>query len=198
MTTVSARGGLQLSLALDVHQPDLQLIVTPANADIVATLERPDRWLAHTMVLAGPRKSGRSLHARLAATLGARVLDGADLRDEGELFAAWNRAQSTKEPLLLVAERAPPGWQPDLADLRSRLGAVSVATLRHPDDALADGLLEKLLLGRGIRSTPASRSAALTRLERTHLAIVRFVDALTPGQSLMRQGGGHHAQSLAA
>ena len=178
--------GRQLSLPLDAREPDLRLIVTPANADAVSLIERPDRWSGRSLILTGPRKSGRSLHARLAAAHGARVLDDADRRCEEEVFRAWNAAQDDGPPLLLVADRPPPDWRPRLADLRSRLGGSSIATLADPDATMADSLLEKLLLARGLMSTAGLRAEALTRLERSHLAIVRFADALPPARALTR------------
>ena len=199
--------GRQLSLPLaDCEGSDTELIVTAANARAVSLLQRPQDWGGRTLVLAGPRKSGRSLHARMAAgRTGARVIDRADAREEEAVFDAWNAAEADGRPLLLLADHAPPQWQPRLPDLRSRLASSPVVMLSDPDDDLADALLDKLLLRRGLTSTPTLRRQVWTRLERTHLALVRFADAVDGRGALTRDGArqalefvGPHAESLAA
>lgn len=181
---IAAAHQLDLPLACPAGE-EPALIVTAVNATAVAMLERPEDWPGHALVLAGPRRSGRSLHARLAAARGARVLDGADARAEDEVFDAWNAAQSGA-PLLLVADQAPPGWRPALPDLRSRLAASGVAVLSDPDDAMVDALLELLLLRRGVTSSVGLRREAAQALPRTHLALTRFVDALPAPGTLSR------------
>ena len=177
----------QLTLALDeAGNAPAHLIVTRSNAAAVSLLERPDCWPSRAMVLAGPRRSGRSVHARLAVAQGARVLDVVETRDEEQVFDAWNLAQAGGPPLLMVADHLPPAWVPRLPDLRSRLSACALAAIDDPDDEMADALLEHLLLKRGIASTPLLRSEVLRPLERTHLALVRFVDAVQPAPSLTR------------
>lgn len=176
-------------LALPLDEPGdapSHLIVTRSNAAAVALLERPECWPSRAMVLAGPRRSGRSLHARLAAANGARVLGGVDRRDEEQVFDAWNAAQDGGAPLLMIADRLPPAWSPRLPDLRSRLSACALATIGDPDDEMADALLEHLLLRRGIGSTETLRTEARRPLERTHLALVRFADAVESAASLTR------------
>ena len=189
MTGAYALSARQLALPLDEERAgDSELIVTAANEAAVALLERPDRWPVRSLILSGPRKSGRSLHARLAAKrTGARVLEAADRVDETAVFDAWNEAERGGPPLILLADRPPPAWTPDLPDLRSRLAASPVARLADPDEAMADALLEKLLLRRGLFSGVALRREALIRLPRSHLAIVRFADAVARGPALTRQ-----------
>lgn len=172
------------------------LIVSAANARAVALLEEPAGWPSRAMVLAGPRQSGRSLHARLAAARGARVLDSADRREEEGVFDAWNAAQDGGPPLLMIAERLPPLWAPRLSDLRSRLAASALAVLDHPDDPMADALLEHLLIKRGIASSERLRREARRPLERTHLALVRFADAVEFGTALTRGSIGDAHQTL--
>lgn len=184
---VGGGDGAQLALPLDAGGEDRDLIVTAANHDAVALLENVHDWPSSVLILTGPRKSGRSLHARLAAgRSGARVLDGADRMEERRLFAAWEEATATGSPLILIADEPPPAWRVQLPDLRSRLGAAAVATLADPDEAMADALLEKLLWRRGVTSTGTVRRAALLRLERTHLALWRFADRVDGGGTLTR------------
>ena len=101
------------------------------------------------------RRQRRSLLARrLAARTGARVFDRAEDADEEELFHAWNAAQASRRPLLLVADRAPPAWTPRLPDLASRLAATPHVAIAEPDDAMFSALLGKLLSARGLLAPP--------------------------------------------
>ena len=177
--------GRQLALPLGGGPDDVALLVTDSNRAVVAVLQQPEVWPSRALILRGPRRSGRSLHARLAATRGARVLDRADRRDEGELFAAWNAAQGGA-PLLLLADAAPPAWTVELPDLRTRLAASGVATLPDPDDALADALLELMLRRSGVTSTPTLRAEALLPVERTHYAVERLASELAGTEALTR------------
>src|SRR3546814_15275175 len=90
-----------------------------------------------TAILVGPRKSGRSLLARIfGAKSHGSIIDDADRVAETDLFHAWNRAQAERHPLLMVTEQAPPEWKVRLPDLRSRLAASAVARLGAPDDEI--------------------------------------------------------------
>lgn len=180
--------GRQLALPLDEGSAnDSDLIVTAANEDAVRLLTDVGSWPSHTVILTGPRKSGRSLHARLAARrTGARVIDRAEKYDEVALFDAWNDAQASARPLIMVSDQPSPDWTVGLPDLQSRLASCPVATLADPDDRMADALLEKLLWRRGVASSLVVRRSALTALERTHVAIWRFAGEVESGTPLTR------------
>ena len=84
-------------------------------------------------VLTGPRRSGRTLLARsFVERVGGRLFDDAERRDEEELFHAWNQAQDTKRPLVMIADEVPPAWSP-LPDLRTRLAVTPVIAIQLPD-----------------------------------------------------------------
>jgi hypothetical protein len=90
-----------------------------------------------TVILTGPRKSGRSLLARIfAAKTDGTMIDDAERVAESDIFHAWNRAQAEHRPLLIVAEEI---WSVKLPDLRSRLAATPVLTtlklFRHEFEA---------------------------------------------------------------
>ncbi|MFD1950570.1 chromosomal replication initiator DnaA [Sphingomonas arantia] len=164
-------------------------IVSPTNADAVRHLDHLALWPVMATVLVGPRKSGRSLLGRIfAAQSGGTLIDAADRQPEEALFHAWNRAQSDRRPLLMIADQPPPIWSPALPDLRSRLAATPVVTLGNPDDALATALLHKELGARGLALPPAVATYVLARIDRTHVAIARIVDALDTA-ALVRQRG---------
>src|SRR3546814_16659206 len=70
----------------------------------------------------------------------SRVIDGHASVAEEEIFHAWNAAQASGTPLLIIADAPPSDWNVALPDLRSRLAAVPVLTIGEPDDCLARDL----------------------------------------------------------
>ncbi len=130
-----------------------------------------------TTLLTGPRRSGRSLLSRRAvASLGGRLFDDAPAHDEEAIFHAWNEAQETRRPLILVADDAP--WSVRLPDLASRVAATPRVAIGLPDDALFEALLAKLLAARGLAPPPELARYLLPRVERSYVAIGRVVEAL--------------------
>lgn len=167
---------------------DDELFVTGSNAAAVRHLDAPGAWPVMATILTGPRLSGRSLLARrLAARTGGRVFDRAEARDEEEMFHAWNAAQGSRRPLLLVADAPPPAWTPRLPDLASRLAATPHVAIGEPDDAMFAALLSKFLGNRGLLAPPDLARYLLPRVERSYLAIHRIVDALD--RHLLSRGG---------
>lgn len=181
----------QIALPFDwpAQADERDFIVSDANAAAVRQLDHRALWPVQACVLAGPRKSGRSLLGRIfAGRSGGTLIDDADRRPEEELFHAWNRAQSDRRPLLLIAERAPPAWAVRLPDLRSRLAATPSATIAEPDDALATALVERLLGRRGLAASPELLAYLGRRVERSYLGITRLVDALDELALAKRRG----------
>ena len=177
------RGGAVSQLALPLDWPAAEdardFIVTAANTAAVAHFERWSMWPVMATLLLGPRKSGRSLLGRIvAARTGGELADDAEGWDEEALFHAWNRAQARRRPLVIVADSAPPAWEVTLPDLASRLAATPRIILGHPDEALAAGLLERLLEARGLPAAPELVRYLVPRIERTHLGVLRAVETL--------------------
>jgi chromosomal replication initiation ATPase DnaA len=106
------------------------------------------------------------------------VIDDADRADERTLFSAWNEAQVTRQPLLLIAEVAPPAWKITLPDLVSRLSATPTVTLGAPDDDLIGRLLAKQLERRGLDLTLEVRAYLIPRAPRSHHGVIALADAL--------------------
>lgn len=174
---MSSQIGLPLAWPADPQEDDF--LVTASNARAAHVLEHWAAWPVMTAILTGPRKSGRSLLARIfVAKTGGAMLDDADARAEAELFHAWNHAQATRRPLVLVADAAPPDWAPKLADLRSRLGASPVARIGPPDDALMEALLRRQFARRGLDARDELIAWLAARIERSHIAVMRTVDVL--------------------
>ena len=170
---------IALPLAWPADPRDDEFLVTPSNARAAHLLDHWATWPVMAALLVGPRKSGRSLLARIfAAKSGGTIIDDANGRPEEELFHAWNRAQSDRRPLLLTADAAPPVWAIRLPDLRSRIAATPVAEILPPDDALMHSLFERKFSQRGLDARPDLVEWLVKRIERSHVAVMRTVDAL--------------------
>ena len=177
-----ARATSQIPLPLDWSaggNNDGPLIVGTSNADAIRYLRHVATWPVRTAVLTGPRGSGRSLIGRIfAAETGGRVIDGHDSAPEEEIFHAWNAAQSSNVPLLIIADAPPTEWGIALPDLASRLRAVPVLTIAEPDDCLARDLIEALFAQRGIALAPEVAAYIVPRMERSYAMLHRIVAAL--------------------
>jgi chromosomal replication initiation ATPase DnaA len=170
---------LGLPLAWPPGPGDDEFLVTPSNQRAFSMIERWATWPVKTALLVGPRKSGRSLLARVfASRSGGTFVEDADQRPEAELFHAWNKAQAERRPQLFVVDTAPPDWRVRLPDLRSRLAASPIAVIEPPDDALMALLLERQFHRRGLDARPDLIQWLVTRLERSHIAVIRAVDIL--------------------
>jgi chromosomal replication initiation ATPase DnaA len=170
---------IALPLGWPADPRDDAFLVTPSNARAAHTLEHWATWPVMTALLTGPRKSGRSLLARIfAAKSGGTIIDDAERLPEAQLFHAWNRAQEARRPLLIVADAAPPEWKVKLPDLRSRLVASPIATIGAPDDELMQVLLVHLFHRRGLDARPDLIDWLVARIERSHVAVERTIDAL--------------------
>ena len=177
-----ARHSGQIALPLDWSvggSNDGPLIIGASNADAVRYLRHVATWPVRTAVLIGPHGSGRSLIGRFfARETGGRVIDGPGSVSEEEIFHAWNAAQSSGTPLLIIADAPPPAWGVALPDLASRLAAVPVLTIGEPDDCLARDLIEALFAQRGIAIAPEVPPYIVPRMERSYAMVHRIVAAL--------------------
>lgn len=170
---------LDLPLPRPVSARAEEFILGPSNARAVHAIEHWATWPVMTALLVGPRKSGRSLLARLfVAKTGGTMADDAERLPEVELFHAWNRAQAEHRPLLIVADHPPPTWSVRLPDLKSRLAASQVLRLDPPDDQLMRDLLTYLFERRALDARPDLILWLAKRVERSHLALLRVVDRL--------------------
>jgi chromosomal replication initiation ATPase DnaA len=169
-------------LRLPLGLPDAcetEFLVGESNARAVHQLEHWATWPVMSALLTGPRKSGRSLLARVfAAKSGGRIFDDADRAREPDVFHAWNQAQQERRPLLIVAEAAPPAWDVKLPDLRSRLAASPLLEIGPPDDLLMPQLIEHAFERHLLHARPDLVAWLAKRIERSHVAILRVADAL--------------------
>ena len=173
------RGADQIALPLDWPQTEgeSRFIVTDANRQAFDHFRRWTMWPVRATILTGPRRSGRSLLARtFAERVDGRVIDQADRGDEEELFHAWNAAQDSGLPLVMVADEAPPAWAPKLPDLRTRLAVTPVALINQPDDRLFEALIQLLFADRGLHVPMEALRFMTERLNREYWTAERAVE----------------------
>jgi hypothetical protein len=173
------RAADQIALPLDWPQTEgeSRFIVSDANRSAFDHFRNWSLWPVKATVLTGPRRSGRTLLARtFAERVHGRVIDQAESRDEEEVFHAWNDAQDSGLPLVLVADEAPPAWSPKLPDLRTRLAITPVATISQPDDALFEALIQLLFADRGLHVPRDALRFMTERLNREYWTAERAVE----------------------
>jgi hypothetical protein len=169
----------QIALPLDWPQSEgeSRFIVSDANRDAFEHFRRWTIWPVRATILTGPRRSGRSLLARtFAERVGGRLIDQADRGDEEEIFHAWNAAQESGLPLVMVADEVPPLWSPALPDLRTRLAVTPVAKINQPDDRLFEALIQLLFADRGLHIPLEALRFMAERLNREYWTAERAVE----------------------
>jgi chromosomal replication initiation ATPase DnaA len=177
------------------------LVVSAANADAVALIDRWPDWPSPLVVLAGPAGSGKShLGAIWRETSGALALDASRIGevvaaappsaaffvddaddkdlDETGLFHAANAVRAAGTHLLVTARRFPAAWGVTLPDLASRLKAAATVEIREPDDLLLAGVIAKLFADRQVEVEPHVVQFLVRRIERSLATAIRVVDKL--------------------
>ena len=178
----------QIALPLDwpVADGDEDFLISASNRAAFDHLKRWTTWPVMATLITGPRKSGRSMLGRIfVRKVGGRLFDDAQAHDEEALFHAWNEAQQSRKPLLLIADAPPPAWEIALPDLRSRLSATPHVSIEEPDDALLGNLVAKLLADRGILVPPDLSEYLAARIERSYVAVQQVVEIL--GRHMLAQ-----------
>jgi hypothetical protein len=175
------KGKEQIALPLDWPQDEGQarFIVSDANRDAFDHFHRFSMWPVKATILTGPRRSGRTLLGRtFVDRVGGRLFDEAERRDEEEVFHAWNEAQDSGRPLVMIADDVPPAWSPRLPDLRTRLAVTPVVRIAHPDDALFAALIQLQFADRGLYIPVDALRFMSTRLHRDYWTAERAVEAV--------------------
>lgn len=190
---------LDLRHAAGLSRDDL--VVSPANADAAALIDRWPDWPAPVVVLAGPAGSGKTHlgaiwqeissatahnagdigeNALRAAETGPVLIDDADVAglDEQGLFHLINAVRGAGTHLLLTARRFPAAWGVRLPDLASRLKAATTVEIGEPDDLLLAGVITKLFADRQVEVEPHVVQYLVRRIERSLSTAIRVVDRL--------------------
>lgn len=169
----------QIALPLDWPQAtdERRFILTDANREAFEHFRRWTMWPVKASVLAGPRRSGRSLLARtFVERVGGRLFDPANRHDEEALFHAWNQAQETQRPVVFVVSDGE--WDIRLPDLRTRIAVTPRVRIGEPDDALFAQLIELLFADRGLVIPPEALRYVVERVYRDYLTAERVVEAV--------------------
>ena len=171
----------QIALPLDwpQSQGESRLIVSDSNRDAFEHFRTWSLWPVKATLLTGPRRSGRSLLARsFVERVGGRLVDQGDRADEEELFHAWNAAQESGRPLVIIVDSVPPEWEIGLPDLKTRIAVTPVATIDEPDDRLFQALIELHFADRGLHIPREALRFMSERLHRDYLTVERAVEAV--------------------
>lgn len=175
------QGPDQIALPLDWPQSDgdSRFIVSDANRSAFDHFRKWSLWPVKATILTGPRRSGRTLLARsFVERVGGRLFDDAQGRDEEELFHAWNHAQDSGRPLVMVADQVPPAWSSALPDLKTRLAVTPVTQIGHPDDGLFAALVQLHFADRGLHIPGDALRFMSERLHRDYWTAERAVEAV--------------------
>jgi hypothetical protein len=175
------QGPDQIALPLDWPQgeEETRFILSEANREAFEHFRQWSLWPVKATILTGPRRSGRSLLARsFVERVGGRLFDEADQRDEDELFHAWNYAQDSGRPLVMVADEVPPAWAPRLPDLKTRLAVTPVARIQLPDDSLFPALIQRFFADRGLHVPADALKFMSERLHRDYWTAERAVEVI--------------------
>jgi hypothetical protein len=170
----------QIALPLDWPQSgdERRFILSDANHDAFEHFRHWSMWPVKATVLTGPRRSGRSLLARgFVERVGGRLFDDAERHDEEALFHAWNQAQETGKPLVIVVDDSE-GWTVSLPDLKTRLAVTPVARIHQPDDALFSALIELLFADRGLHIPGEALRFITGRVHRDYLPAEKVVEVI--------------------
>jgi chromosomal replication initiation ATPase DnaA len=167
----------QIALPLDELRPGISasLVITESNAPCAAALSDAANWPGRCAILIGPPRSGKSLMSRyFASQVDGVIIENAEALGERAIFDAWNRAQETERPLLLISQFVPADWQIDLPDLRSRIASALLIEIPPPDDELVVQLLQKHLADRGASMGFESLNYVMRRINRRYTDIENF------------------------
>jgi chromosomal replication initiation ATPase DnaA len=171
----------QIALPLDWPQNEgsARFIVSDANREAFEHFRNWTLWPVKATILTGPPRSGRTLLARsFVERVQGRLYDEAERRDEEELFHAWNDAQDSGRPLVMIADEVPPAWSATLPDLRTRLAITPVARIANPDDALFSALIALHFADRGLHIPADALRFMSERLQRDYWTAERAVEAV--------------------
>lgn len=183
------------------HRPALErddYLVTPANAEAVAWIDRWPDWPGPLLAVWGPEGCGKSHLAQVfLARTGGRLLtapdagavetggayvienlDRAETLDEEALFHLFNALKSAEGRILVTARTAPARWFIALADLASRLRGSPAVEITAPDDALLAALLVKHFSDRQLRVDAEVVAYMVPRMDRTFQAAADLVAAI--------------------
>lgn len=155
-----------------------RFILSDSNREAFEHFRAWSLWPVKATVLAGPRRSGRTMLARaFVERVGGRLFDDCERHDEEEIFHAWNHAQDSGRPAVFVTGDREP-WQIALPDLRTRIAVTPTVRILDPDDALFERLVELLFADRGLVIPREPLRYLVQRVNRDYWTAERVVEAI--------------------
>jgi chromosomal replication initiation ATPase DnaA len=174
-----------------VHSPSYgpDFLEAASNSDALAWLRRTAEWPERRLALWGGRGCGKThllnlwaagqgvpviaghALAHFAPPDGALAIDDADAAPPLALLHTLNSAAEAGYPVLIAAAAAPARWDTKLADLRSRLRAITAVEIAAPEESLLRALLARLLADRQLAIPEAVQDYVLLRMPRTAAAV---------------------------
>lgn len=189
---------LPLSLSPSLEMGDF--IVSPSNEEALSWLGKWPEWPQNTLLLYGPKGSGKSHIASIWKSQAKILLphqitleglsefsisdahfivdDVDQVKDEEALFHLLNAARNSSGSLLLLSDSPPQEWKIQLPDLQSRLKALMTINIHAPDDRLLKGLIQKYFSDQQILISDEVLHYLATHLPRSYSALWKSLDKI--------------------
>jgi chromosomal replication initiation ATPase DnaA len=201
----SMTGQLPLDIGFPPSFAAADFLVSASNAAASAWVERWPDWPGPALAVCGPPGCGKThlahvwqrrshallIHAGqliehmrepLSGMVGACIVDGIPALGPGAaeraLLHLYNITVERRGHLMLCAEAPPARWSVALADLRSRLATIPVASIEPPDDGLLEAVLAKLFADRQLAVDRGTTIYMVARMERSFAAARALVGAI--------------------
>lgn len=172
-------------------------IVTNSNQEAFSWITQWISWRHHSLLLIGPRHSGKTHLATIFQTLSSAifiqetdlqtldhlfssgttpfVLDPVHFQEEESFLHFYNLCHEKQRKVLLTAETHPTQWHIKLPDLSSRLRAIPCTTIEQPDDVLIRGILLKRFADLQITISDPVLDYLVTHIERSYSTLQNTV-----------------------
>ncbi|MDA7599536.1 DNA replication protein [Alphaproteobacteria bacterium] len=105
------------------------------------------------------------------------IMPGADW-DEEALFLLLTRIKDRNGSVLMLSRMPVSQMEWSLADLRSRMRAITLASIDNPDDLLLGALLDKHFVDRQLAVPDTVRQYVVARIDRSFDAVRQFVEKI--------------------
>lgn len=176
----------------------------PCNADALALIQHPDRWIGYGLIVYGREKTGKTHLAHIFSEMHqgrfCALSDLAQLKEQDwvehdtyyildhpfacylslqtELFHFLNLLKMKNSKLLWIAPKPSSHWPITLPDLKSRISLMLTVKVEQPDDTVLTGILQKRAADMQIVLSPLVISYLLTRKDRSIGTLLNTLEKL--------------------